>query len=486
MTRRSWDAVIVPALVVSTALSIIPTLIPRIEFDNSVFAAVAERLLQGDRLYVEVWDNKEPLFYYILAAARAGTPLLQVPLEILWVAICCLATLLLAQWSDCRAAVARIVAFVATPLIATGFSYVAGLSELPGVAVALLIVAMVARDRWLSVGLLVAILAFLKFVLLLPVGVLAVVVLVARRSRRGLVIGLLGFVAGFTVLATALWSRGELIGYGQALLANVSYAQGDASSGSVLARAYSCWTDSAGPGGTAFLAASVLLLLLPRTVADRPPLRIVELELMVWSTLVPTTMVLLFTGKWEHHGSYLALPAVMTALLAAHRLSAITWERRRWRLASISTFTILILSGSAPQAYLERLLDAPSNAASLTRISDTTTALAGAGQGGTFARVGTNGALDPHTFGLSQWSLACPAFHQYAFQPDALLRLTIVGLPQGDTIIMSSTAVIGSNNDLGLYPDWERYITGVEALLAESYDCAPVGEERICLRRDPD
>ena len=45
---------------------------PSLESDAGIFLSVAGRLLDGDRLYVDVLDNKDPLFYYSHAAALAS------------------------------------------------------------------------------------------------------------------------------------------------------------------------------------------------------------------------------------------------------------------------------------------------------------------------------------------------------------------------------------------------------------------------------
>lgn len=42
---------------------------PSLDLDAGVFLSVAGRLLHGDHLYSQVWDNKDPLFFYTDAAA---------------------------------------------------------------------------------------------------------------------------------------------------------------------------------------------------------------------------------------------------------------------------------------------------------------------------------------------------------------------------------------------------------------------------------
>ena len=42
---------------------------PYVASDQGVFLSVAGRMLDGDRLYSDVLDNKDPLFYYTYAGA---------------------------------------------------------------------------------------------------------------------------------------------------------------------------------------------------------------------------------------------------------------------------------------------------------------------------------------------------------------------------------------------------------------------------------
>jgi hypothetical protein len=86
---------VVVAVVIAWAVAL-PRLVPSTFGDHGTYASVAERLIAGDRLYVDVWDNKDPLFYYALALGRLVSPLADVALEILWVVGAGVAVLVLA------------------------------------------------------------------------------------------------------------------------------------------------------------------------------------------------------------------------------------------------------------------------------------------------------------------------------------------------------------------------------------------------------
>ena len=74
MTNSRSGVFVVSVLVTLTwlllALFTIPRAISRDVGDYGFFTGIAERLRAGDVLYVQVWDNKDPLVFYALAMAR--------------------------------------------------------------------------------------------------------------------------------------------------------------------------------------------------------------------------------------------------------------------------------------------------------------------------------------------------------------------------------------------------------------------------------
>src|SRR5262249_49433137 len=109
---------------------------PTLDVDGGVFVSVAARLLDGDRLYAQVWDNKDPRFFYTDAAALwiGGWrgPFL---LDALWLAAAAGSMVLLLRrlggsWS------VQTVGFVVYPLLLTGQWYYAGYSMLAALALA--------------------------------------------------------------------------------------------------------------------------------------------------------------------------------------------------------------------------------------------------------------------------------------------------------------------------------------------------------------
>ena len=123
--------------------------IPGRDGDRGVFASMAERIAAGDTLYVDVWDNKEPLFFLTLAAGRTISPVMDILIELIWIALSSLAIYSILRDFKFSGLQSSLVAFGGTPLIVTGGVYASGFSHLPSTAILLGIVALAIHKRWL-------------------------------------------------------------------------------------------------------------------------------------------------------------------------------------------------------------------------------------------------------------------------------------------------------------------------------------------------
>lgn len=159
------------ALVLVTWAVVGARLIPGVELDRGIFVSVAERIAAGDRLYIDVWDNKDPLFYLLGSLGRLVSPYADIGIEVAWVLAACLAVTSIAKSAGLQAPRGIVVGFAATPLVLTGPLYWAGYTELPGIALALATFAAALDRRYFVAGSLVAILAFFKLVIV-PMGLL--------------------------------------------------------------------------------------------------------------------------------------------------------------------------------------------------------------------------------------------------------------------------------------------------------------------------
>lgn len=104
--------------------------------------------------------------------------------------------------------------------------------------------------------------------------------------------------------------------------------------------------------------------------------------------------------------------------------------------------------------------------------------------GGTFARVGQNSKA--FTTGLSaNWRLTCPIFHQYPFQPDAILQRTLDCLPTADVVIVDDSMPGDTPNDgstitPGVTLGYAAFRERVNSLVT-GYDCRTEADVRVCV-----
>lgn len=472
-STRRWA---LGSAVAVTWLFLLVVTIPGTFSDQGIYASTAELMLRGHGLYVEVWDNKDPLFYYLNAMARAGSPLLVIPLELGWLAIVSVSAWLLAEGLPAPGRLA--VAWIAVPIVVTGLRYDPGNTELPGVALALLAISLVLRGRHIGGGAVLGLLALTKLIFVPVVALAGVVVLARRRQVRG-EMRALAAAASVTVAGIALMAaRGELGGYATMLGRNVAYAASPDGTASFLpVRLLGNLAQATPPGIIAACLVGIALLLVPTTRlagADRDA----DLVAVGAASFLGVGVVLAVTGNWPHHGTAWAIPLVVTAIRAATVLPRLLAGATPWRRWGIAAILVCLLSSWTPVALLHAAQTAVPRYRSLLTVSPEGLALARLGEGDTYARVGSNSDLG-HAYGLGSWRLGCPEFHQYYFQPYSLLKRTLDCLPSVDTVVIAPDAVPKSGAD-----DWNRYLAEVDALMGAEFRCLVADEDvRVCVKR---
>ncbi|MFM6848007.1 MAG: glycosyltransferase 87 family protein [Terrabacter sp.] len=498
-----------PAAGVATAVAVLvawvatlPRLVPSTTGDHGTYVSVAERLLAGDRLYVDVWDNKDPFFYYVLALGRLVSPLADVVIEVGWVVLAGMAVVVLARAAGAARGLSLVAGLGATPLLLTGPAYETGMTHLPGLALVLLAVASAVRSRWVLAGVLVGLLLLTKLILT-PVAVGSLVVVAVHRRREhglaGLVRSALAGAATVAVGVGALWARGELAGWLGNFRLNADYADGELAQsqyGSVVGHLLRAFPeDGRGGGAVSVVALAVTLLVIRRswtrtslpaatgagpTGSDgalRPqtisPAVLWDLALV---TLGLALVVIAATATWPHHAQSLSVPGGCALALVATRLSQMAVG---WRPAAL-----LLLAGYAaagalhPYFYLTSARGVPSSVRLLQQVSPASALLASLPEVRTYARVGSNDTA-AHAVGLGALELACPRFHQYAFiESAAILDATAVCLPRADALIIDSLVQPQPGATA-----WNAFVAQVRTLVATGYDCSPAAGAEVCVRR---
>lgn len=474
----------VPVSLLLIWAALLPRIIPGTSSDRGIFVSVAERLLAGDILYVDVWDNKDPLFYYGLALGRTISPYADILLELMWIVGAGTAVYVLARKLGCNAPGALFAAFGMTPLILTGGLYRTGYTHLPGTALVLLVMAATVSRRFAAAGFLLAILAFLKLVML-PIALLLILtVITLRKEWRALVPGGVSFAVSAVALMGLLYAREEFFPYLRAQVQNVSYSQGvlvDERWGSFVGHLMLAASIDAVVVAAAVSLAVVWVFAKDRRAGGTRPVE--RRSLVFWacagSALVGALMVLGFTGMWDHHGQVLYVPAILVGVGAVHRFQPAFNVRSALPVAALVGLAVVLAGPTAPLRYGgAALISGPRSLAVLNDVSAEARAVLSVAPTGTYARLGANDD-DGHAYGLRNWKLACPRFQQYAFDNAEVLESVAECLPTADVVLVSPAAGPKEGDST-----WNAYWAKVESTLQEGYACEKWQEERLCTRRD--
>jgi hypothetical protein len=311
---------------------------PSVASDQGVFISVAARLLDGDRLYSQVVDNKDPLFFYTYAAALwiGGWrgPFL---LDGIWLGLAALAVALLAR--ELRAPRSVVVAsFLVYPLALTSGWYLVGMSMLAALAIAPLAPWLWLRGNfaWSGAAVATAMLFKLNLAPVVAGPLLAFVVLGAPSSERSksLVRAAAGLGSVFGAVGVILALRGELSSYLQTINYNFHYSNArypHAGALEQLRRHLAVPFDYFHYAGrwqlplttlilVAFAAAFVVAWRARRSHA-------VLLAAAAGATLVLTLGVLAITAYWREHLQMLAYPATLIGAAILAVLSTTRWSK---------------------------------------------------------------------------------------------------------------------------------------------------------------
>ena len=200
---------------------------PRWNGDQGVFLSIAARMLDGDRLYADVIDNKDPLFFYAHAGALwIGGWKGPAALDALWLGAS--GSLVHAPAARARRAGPAVVAgFLLYPLALTASWYEPGLTMLGGLALAPLVGWLWLRGNFAFAGAILAVVVLFKItvglVAVAPVAALLLIGAPDGPRLRHVARAALGFAGTISVAVAFLAIRGELVRYVEVLPFNVRY-----------------------------------------------------------------------------------------------------------------------------------------------------------------------------------------------------------------------------------------------------------------------
>ena len=201
---------------------------PVLASDQGVYLSVAARILDGDHLYAETIENKDPLFFYTYAAALwVGGWRGPFLLDGIWFGLAAMGfTLFMRELRAPRPAV--VSGFFVYPLALSSGWYLAGETVLGALAVAPFAPWLWLRGRYAESGALLAVVMLLKLNLVgvaaAPIAALAILGDPATRRWNAVARAVAGLTGALAAAGVLLALRGELRPYLELVEYNVYYS----------------------------------------------------------------------------------------------------------------------------------------------------------------------------------------------------------------------------------------------------------------------
>jgi hypothetical protein len=470
------------SIAVAVWIAVFPLLVPGTHGDRGIFVSVAQRLLAGDTLYVDVFDNKEPIFFYFVALQRMAGAWAEIASEIVQILICCVATYALVH-RRAASAVCIVIAFGCVPLILAGFFYGAGGTHLPGTTLTLVACALAWNRAAFLAGAMVGLVGLVKITYLPLTGSLVLLFVFATRSPMRSVIagGILGFALAVSVVAL----RAEIGPFVKIILANIAYSgnadilKADGFVGKMSARLLR--VDSK-------LTLSFLGMVLAccnvsylwqarggrwRWVDDESVLTIAPIVAAIVSVAV-----LAFTAMWAFHFQILYVAGVLALVAVAPALSGVARTSQVIAAFLALYCSFIVAGGYRPMQIARAWAGLPAALETLSRVSPETQALLTLGPSGSYARLGASDD-DRHAWRTEGWRLQCPRFHHYWFETRPILTGVLDCAKTADFLIVARTLRIDDDST----PQWVEFVRDVEDMLSASYACHFIDGVRACRRR---
>lgn len=449
---------------------------PQVWGDPGIWLSVGARLLEGDRLYADVFDNKDPLFFYSYAAGLwIGGVRGPFVLEVLWIGIGTGAMALALQ--ALRVGLLPMLAgALVYPFALTAAWYVPGATMVPALALAPVALWLFVRGSSFAAGVVVIASMLLKLNLGPVVAAPLVALLVlgpdgASRRRRALETAG-GGVGALLVAAAVLASRGELRPYLDTIAYNVYYSDAANHDGGVRAHLDVVREFFAASGKwqlpAAWMAATTLLVValvgwlrLGRTFK--------RVSAAALAALAASFVTLALTALFTVHLQLLAYPAALgaaTVVLAVKDL----WKP----LAALAAagFVVFALWSSLKNEDLSKLTirtwtTKPVSTPGLTLEGARERWLPNVDRV-TYAVFGRNTEDGHAAFAHDAMDLRCRYFHQYPFYRDAQLDETLdCARSERPMLILVTTSFY---DPMPGRPAWAAFVASTRALLGSRYE----------------
>ena len=475
-TRRLSVAIAVASTLVAAVLLAALRVTPQTWGDPGVWLSVAARLLDGDRLYVDVFDNKDPFFFYSYAVAlRVAGVRGPFALEVVWLAVGTVG-LAMALRALRVGTLAVVTGAVVYPLALTASWYVPGATMVPALAIAPFALWLWARGAAFAAGFLVVVAMLFKFNLGLVVAAPLIALLLVgdggTSRRRRAVEGICGAAVALALCALLLGVRGELRPYLDTIAYNVHYSDAGVNGGGLHAHLGIIREFFAASGKwqlPAAVLATVTLLVVSLLGWQRGGAGFRRVSAAAVATLVAGFVTLATTAVFTVHLQLLAYPAALGCATLVLGLG------ERWKplaVGAAATCIALAVRASLGQEDLSALSIGAWTTAPVstpgTALEATRARLYPDDRRVSYAVFGRNTEDGHAAFVSRSMDLQCRYFHQYPFYRDSQLQETLDcargSLP--DLILVTTSFY----DPMPGFPAWQRFVAETRAMLRSRYD----------------
>lgn len=462
--------------------------------DYQAFLQVGARLTQGDRLYVDVWDNKDPLIYWLAAIGSYERPYLPHLFELLWLLTYSVAIFVLGRKFQLSILLSLVTAGALAPLSILNLNYFPGSTELVGLALLACTFAAASSRKFVLSGLLSGVLLFAKLIYF-PISVCFLAFILLREPRSGRVIRVM---AGFAIAAGAfvalLIARGEWHGYIETMKINVGYSNTQTVDGSQMPASDAILSRLAlfTQGVSQWLLLLIVLLLtvtwiLIFRLGVRQSGTLKSAWFLVAITFSTSCLVLLVTAKLSHHLTLLSLSGVLCIILVLSTIENIepwnlTFAAKTLRGGLIGAVILLALLASGLAAPGDQVFLTISGrdriAASLPQDAATSWLQEHPStRNSPIAFIG-RGTQVPATATNIPWNLGCRFIGQRPSDAPWMFQETLTCLSTAKIVIVGKDAIPSEGA-----AEYNAFLEEVNRRLLMRFNCRTFNEIEVCSAR---
>jgi hypothetical protein len=476
--RARWIGVGVCALVFGVALVLLRGT-PVAGSDQGIVLSVAARMVDGDRLYSEVIENKDPLFFYA-AATAFGIGGWRGPfvLDGIWLGLAGLSFALLLR--ELRAPRPAVVAgFFVYPLALTSGWYQAGLTMIAALAIAPLVALFWLRGRFATSGaLLGAVMLFKLNLAPVAAGPLAAFVALGAPSgsrRRQVAWAAVGLAGALAVVAASLAAQGALRAYLDTISYNLHYANallGSDSTFGRMAEHFEIVIDDFRLSGRWQLPAALLVLAVFAVAVYFAVTRYASRRRLLAATavaaVIATLGTLALTAYWSHHLQMLAYPA---AFVAATLISVVASSFGR-RAGAVAAAVCVLFALWSSVKNEDRLDVSPAwtttpHSGGAVALEDARKRFFAGSERVSYMVFGGNSENAHAAFIGEGFDLVCRWFHLYPVSLDEQFEETRECSEREDPMLILIT--LGFFDERAAPPAWKAFVADARHLLDAEY-----------------